>query len=136
MIYTNNSSKKSLKTDLFKSENVGANGMSELLPFIVCGNGPEPKNVWNNNEGRYSDDIDSWGIWVCQNAVDEETGERFVQNPILVEIPVESLDEEHANKFKFGDLVKLCGMGGFKSFKYKNWRWRADSIELIKGGKK
>lgn len=134
MIYSNDKT-NDFRSNLFKHESVALNGMDDSLPFLVCGNGPEPKNSWDNDSNAYSDEIESWGIWVCQNTVDEETGQHFIQNPILVEIPVSSLSEKKANSFKFGDVVKLENMGGFKSYKYKTWRWRADSIELIKEDK-
>lgn len=135
MIYSRNN-KNDFRSNLYKAESVALNGMNDSLPFWVCGNGPEPKNSWDNESNSYSDEIECWGIWVCQNAVDEETGEHFIQNPILVDIPVSSLSEKKANSFKFGDVVQLHNMGGFKSNRYKVWRWRADSIELVKEDKK
>ena len=124
MLRTNNQEKH----DYFNSSAVQQNGMSTNEPFLIAGQGSEPQYIWDDNSHSFNKDkVRGYGLYLCQNSG------QYVQNPIFVTF--DGLSEAKANSFQFGDVVKVEGLRGFFSKRYKCWRWKADEISKVTGAK-
>lgn len=114
---------------IFDSAVVDRLGMNGDGIFQVVGIAPEPQYIWDKEQQQYSDEINGYGIWVCQR------DGNYQQNPIMV--VVSGLTEKEANKYVFGESVVFENLGGFYSRRYHVYRWQADSISAaIKKGDK
>lgn len=94
--------------------------------FLFCGQKAEPQRKWSKESKSYDDEVTGYGYWVCQNYVDEETGQLYQQNPILVVI------DGYDRKLNFGDRLRFDGLAGYYSRKKRSYSFRADSVEAIK----
>lgn len=129
MIFSQNS-KTNVQSDwhnYFSTEVVTRLNMAPDGDFISCGQLPEPQRRWDQEAKAYvDDDVVAYGYWVCQRYVDEESGEIFRQNPILVIV------EGEEQKIQFGEKVRFSGLAGYYSRKKRSYSFRADSVEAVK----
>lgn len=129
MIFTHNN--KSVQSgvndwhDYYSRDIIARLNMKFDGEFIYIGQAVEPRRSWNDDTGRYDGDVTGYGYWVTQNYVDEDTGELFQQNPILVVIDGNEIE------IKFGDKVKFNGLGGYYSRKKHSYSFKADSIKVV-----
>lgn len=109
----------------YTSEVVSRLNMDGNGEFVFCGQKPEPRQSWNSDTSKYDGSIIGYGYWVSQNYVDEETGQLYQQNPVLVVVDGDEI------KAKFGDKVKFIGLGGYYSRKKHSYSFKADSMKVI-----
>lgn len=112
-------------TGYYKKDTCLRVGINPDLPLVVCGRAPEPQYSWNEKTGKYDGKVNAYGYWLNQFIKDSE-GVDWIQNPILVIV-----DGDQPLQFKFGQEVRLDGLGGYYSRRKYRYQFRAKAIHHV-----
>lgn len=118
--------KKNGNNRMWDPEGIRNFGMAPDGVFKFSGVEPEPVNVWDDDQGKYTDELAGWLYPVVQDWTDPETGEIFRQNQIGVVV-----DDPTELELEFGDLVRFSGLGGFYSRRSHGFKAHAEKIEKV-----
>lgn len=112
--------------DYYSADVVARLNMNTNGEFLICGQQAEPQRTWDKESKSYEGEVTGYGYWVCQRYVDEETGQLYQQNPILVIV------DGQDRQLNFGDQVHFDGLAGYYSRKKRSYFFRANSVEVVK----